>query len=60
MNIEKIIANAQEAIENLNVSADNLILAIVKLLGITHVNGLDNEAVKALADCGIILEIKEV
>ncbi len=60
MNIEKIIANAQETVENLNLSPDNLILAITKLLEITHAHGLDNEAVKALADCGITLEIDEV
>ena len=52
MNIEKII-------ENLNVSPDNLILAITKLLEITHANGLDSEAIKALADCGITLEMGE-
>lgn len=60
MNIEKIIANAQETVENLNLSPDNLILAITKLLEIAHANGLDNEAVSALADCGITLEIDEV
>ena len=52
MNIEKII-------ENLNVSPDNLILAITKLLEIMHAHGLDNEAINALADCGITLEIGE-
>lgn len=52
MNIEKII-------ENLNVTPNNLILAITKLLEITHVHGLDNEAIKALADCGITLEMGE-
>lgn len=60
MNIEKIIENAQKTVENLNVSPDNLILAITKLLEIAHANGLDNEAVLALADCGITLEIDEV
>lgn len=60
MNIEKIIANAQETVESLNISSDNLILAITKLLEIMHANGLDNEAVSALVDCGITLEIDEV
>lgn len=60
MNFEKIIANAQETVENLNVSPDNLILAITKLLEIAHANGLDHEATKSLADCGITLEIDEV
>lgn len=59
MNIEKTIANAQKAVENLNVSPDNLVLAITKLLEITHAHGLDNEAIKALADCGITLEMGE-
>lgn len=57
MNIEKIIANAQNDVKNLNVTPNNLILAITKLLEITHAHGLDNEAIKALADCGITLEI---
>lgn len=59
MNNKKIIANAQKAVENLNVSPDNLVLAITKLLEITHAHGLDNEAIKALADCGITLEMGE-
>lgn len=60
MDIEKIISNAQEEVKNLNVSPDNLILAITKLLEIAHAHGLDDEAVSALADCGITLEIDEV
>lgn len=60
MNIEKIIANARETVENLNLSPDNLILAITKLLEITHAHGIDNEAITALAGCGITLEIDEV
>lgn len=35
-------------------------MAITKLLEITHAHGLDNEAVKALSECGITLEIDEV
>lgn len=59
MEIEKLIENAQKTIENLNVSPNNLVLAIVKLLEIAHNNGLDNEARIALSECGIKLEIEE-
>ena len=60
MNIEKIFENAQETVGNLNISPDNLVLAITKLLELAHANGLDSEAVKALAECGITLEIEGV
>lgn len=60
MNIGKILKNAQNAVENLNVSPGNLVLAITKLLEITHAHGLDDEAIKALSECGITLEIDEV
>lgn len=60
MKIEKIIENAQKTVENLNVSTDNLVLAVVKLLEIAHNHGLDNEARAALSDCGITLDIEEV
>lgn len=59
MEIETIIENAQKTIENLNVSPNNLVLAIVKLLEVAHNNGLDNEARVALSECGIKLEIEE-
>lgn len=59
MKIEKIIENAQKTVESMQVSPENLIMAITKLLEITHKNGLDAEAVAALADCGITLEIEE-
>ncbi len=59
MKIEKIIENAQKTVESMQVSTENLIMAITKLLEITHKNGLDAEAVAALADCGITLEISE-
>jgi hypothetical protein len=59
MKIEKIIENTQKTVESMEVSPENLIMAITKLLEITHKNGLDAEAVAALADCGITLEIKE-
>lgn len=59
MKIEKIIENVQKAVENMNVSPDNLILAVVKLLELAHKHGLDNEARAALSDCGITLDIDE-
>lgn len=59
MNIEKIIKNAQKTVENLNVSPDNLVFAIVKLLELAHKHGLDDEARSALAECGIELDIEE-
>lgn len=59
MNVKKILENTKTAIENMNVSPDNLVLAITKLLEIAHAHGLDNEAVEALSECGITLEIEE-
>lgn len=59
MKIEKIIESTQKTVESMQVSPENLIMAITKLLEITHKNGLDAEAVAALADCGITLEISE-
>lgn len=59
MNIEKIIANAQETVESLNVSPDNLVSAIIKLLELAHAHGLDAEAIAALSDCEITLEVEE-
>lgn len=59
MKIEKIIENTQKTVESMQVSPENLIMAITKLLEITHKNGLDAEAVAALVDCGITLEIEE-
>lgn len=59
MKIEKIIENTQKTVESMQVSTENLIMATTKLLEITHKNGLDAEAVAALADCGITLEIEE-
>ncbi len=59
MNVKKILESAKTAIEDMNVSPDNLVLAITKLLEITHAHGLDNEAVEALSECGITLEIEE-
>ena len=57
MKIEKIIKTAETALQNMNVAPDNLITAIAKLLEVMHANGLDGAAKKALADCGITLEI---
>lgn len=59
MNVKKILESTKTAIEGMNVSPDNLVLAITKLLEITHAHGLDNEAVEALSECGITLEIEE-
>lgn len=56
MNVEKILDNTKTAIKELHISPDNLVLAITKLLEITHAHGLDKEAVNALAECGIVLE----
>lgn len=49
----------QHSFDNLQVDKENLIHALTKLLEITHTNGLDEEAVKALSECGITLEIEE-
>nr|DAW66284.1 MAG TPA: hypothetical protein [Caudoviricetes sp.] len=59
MNVKKILESTKTAIEDMNVSPDNLVLAITKLLEIAHAHGLDNEAVEALSECGITLEIEE-
>lgn len=59
MKIEKIIENAQKTVEDLTVSPNNLVSAIVKLLEIAHKHGLDDEARVALSDCGIKLDIEE-
>ncbi len=56
MNVKKILKDTRDVVENLQISPDNLILAITKLLEITHAHGLDKEAVNALAECGIVLE----
>lgn len=59
MKIETLFTDAENTLQNLTVETDNLIDAIVKLLEILHANGLDAEAIKALSECGIVLEIKE-
>lgn len=59
MNVKKILESTKTAIEDMNVSPDNLVLAITKLLEIAHAHGLDNEAVEALSESGITLEIEE-
>lgn len=59
MKIEEIIENAQKTVEDLTVSPNNLVSAIVKLLEIAHKHGLDEEARVALFDCGIKLDIEE-
>lgn len=60
MNIKKIIKNTQDTVEDLRISPpDNLVSAIIKLLELTHARRLDAEAVAALSDCGIKLEVEE-
>ena len=59
MKIEKIIENVEKSLKDISIEPDNVIQAITKLLEITHAHGLDNEAIAALATCGITLEIKE-
>lgn len=59
MNVKKILENVEYAAENLRVSPDNLVLAITRLLELAHEKGFDDEAVKALSECGITLEIAE-
>jgi hypothetical protein len=59
MEIEKMVENVENALQEANVSSDNLIAAIVKLLEIAHAHGADEEAKQALAECGITLEIAE-
>ncbi len=58
MEIKKILKDTQSALDDMRVSPDNLVLAITKLLEITHAHGLDNEAVEALSECGIKLKIE--
>lgn len=57
MNVKKFLESTKTAIEDINISPDNLVLAITKLLEITHAHGLDKEAIEALSECGITLEI---
>lgn len=61
MNIKKIIKNTQDTVEDLRISPppDNLVSAIIKLLELTHARRLDAEAVAALSDCEITLEVEE-
>ena len=56
MKIEKIIENTQKTVESMQVSTENLIMAITKLLEITHKNGLDAEAAEIdaiIKNCGM-------
>lgn len=59
MDFVKIIENAEKILPEIELSPDNLVSAIVKLLEIAHAHGLDEEAMRALSDCGITLEIAE-
>lgn len=55
MEIKEILSQ----LEDIEIKPDNLILAITKLIDIMHKNNLDNEAINALAESGIKLEIKD-
>lgn len=55
MEIKEILSQ----LKDIEIKPDNLILAITKLIDIMHKNNLDNEAIKALAESGIKLEIKD-
>lgn len=57
--MEKLLKNIEEELGNLNVDSRNLVSAIVKLVGVMHAHNLNEEAVNALAECGIKLEIEE-
>lgn len=59
MGSKNFIEGIIEEVENLSVSPDNMVMAIAKLLEIIHAHGCDDEAVKALKECGITLEIEE-
>lgn len=59
MKIEKFIETTEGALKNLTIKPDNLISAITKLLEIIHAHGLDADAIKALSECGIALELSE-
>ena len=59
MGNKNFIEGIIEEVENLSVSPDNMVMAIAKLLEIIHAHGYDDEAVKALKECGITLEIEE-
>lgn len=59
MGSKNFIESITEEVENLSVSPDNMVMAIAKLLEIIHAHGYDGEAVKALKECGITLEIEK-
>ncbi len=57
MKTEKFLEDTERLLTN--IAPDNLIAAVIKLLEVLHAHGLDSEAVTALSDCGITLEITE-
>lgn len=57
--MEELLKNVKEQLENLNVDSRNIFTALVKLLEIMHAHGLDDEAIAALSECGIKLEVGE-
>lgn len=61
MNIKKNIKNTQDTVEDLRISPP-LTISFQRLLNysnFTHARRLDAEAVSALSDCGIKLEVEE-
>jgi len=54
MDLKKIVKNV-----NSNTDSEKLLNAVVKLLEIAHTHGADEEAAKALSDCGIELVLSE-
>lgn len=57
--MEELLKNVKEQLENLNVDSRNIFTALVKLLEIMHAHGLDDEAIAALSEYGIKLEVGE-
>ena len=58
--MEELLKNVKEQLENLNVDSRNMLSALVKLLEVMHAHDLDDEAIAALSECGIKLEVEEV
>lgn len=56
MKTEKFITKTEEETREINLSSDDFVAAITSLLEVLHQNGLDAEAAKALAGCGIEYE----
>lgn len=46
-----------EELKNIKIDSENLIQAIVSLFTLAHDNGLSQQAIQILADCGIKFEV---